>query len=155
MIDHPFFLIKRLGEKFEYCSSYINDQWKPSFAIFQNKQQVASVSWVHLEITTIFKWNTYIRCSLAIFAAECHLTFTLVPCALVKGLAHVKCWNVHMKWCCSVRMADILHAMKTYAIYIQKKTNSSLYRNFLNDLYLVSKINMYVNGWTKNTNQWK
>ena len=50
-----FFLIKRLGEKFEYCSSYINDQWKPPFAIFQNKQQVASVSWVRLEITTIFK----------------------------------------------------------------------------------------------------
>ena len=121
MIDHLLFWIKRLGEKFEYCPSYINDQWKPLFAIFQNKQQVASVSWVHLEITTIFKWNTYIRCSLAIFAAECHLTFTLVPCALVKGLAYVKCWNVHMKWCCSVRMADILHAMKTYAIYIQNK----------------------------------
>lgn len=59
---------------------------------------------------------THIRCSQAILAPECHLTFPLVSCALVKWLTHVKCWDVDMKWCSSVSMANVLHTMKTYAV---------------------------------------
>lgn len=67
---------------------------------------------------------THIRCSQAILAPECHLTFPLVPCALVKWLTHVKCWDVDMKWCSSVSMANVLHTMKTYAVCNKRKVRA-------------------------------
>lgn len=79
----------------------------------------------------------YIWSPLSKFAPEGHLDSVLVPCPLVKGLAHLERGTVQVQADCALCVADVFHTVQAYGIWNAHADGKIIQKKEKNNIHLV------------------